>query len=339
MRRRGIYTLANDAVFDQLVALVNSIEENISFDIPICIIPYNQQIERVSAFISQRPNCSLFENERSLIAWDTFINAVWPAHPRSAQPKYTHPNWYKGFVHRKFAAFDGPFDQFIFFDADSLAMKSCDDVWERLEEVDLVFDDWEHAKRGEQTEVHLNNIQRSTRLELDEIYPQIHCDSFFGSHKGLISAASLPLLLRLFVEEGYIHWVRDRSWWSTSALFSCITLLSKCSLFNFTRSSNWLERTGNCADADPFVKFNHVLYNADGGKPIRRIHYMNYASADFARLCRGESVDIRYRDIFLHYRFLSQPEQQPKEFFSPDSLLQLTRRLQKLGSSVQKLNR
>ncbi|WP_375539518.1 hypothetical protein [Planktothrix sp. FACHB-1365] len=39
MQSRGIYTLANDVVFDQLVALLNSIEVNISPDIPVCVIP------------------------------------------------------------------------------------------------------------------------------------------------------------------------------------------------------------------------------------------------------------------------------------------------------------
>ena len=39
MQSSGIYTLANDRVFDQLVALLNSIEVNISPDIPVCVIP------------------------------------------------------------------------------------------------------------------------------------------------------------------------------------------------------------------------------------------------------------------------------------------------------------
>jgi hypothetical protein len=32
----GIYTLANDKAFDQLVALLNSIEANYSEDAPVC---------------------------------------------------------------------------------------------------------------------------------------------------------------------------------------------------------------------------------------------------------------------------------------------------------------
>ncbi|MEQ8973540.1 MAG: hypothetical protein RIE73_24505 [Coleofasciculus sp. C1-SOL-03] len=43
----GIYTLANDAVYHQLVALLNSIEVNVSPDIPVCVIPYDERLERV----------------------------------------------------------------------------------------------------------------------------------------------------------------------------------------------------------------------------------------------------------------------------------------------------
>ncbi|MFO7029254.1 hypothetical protein B9T07_04150 [Limnospira fusiformis CCALA 023] len=42
----GICTLANDKVYDQLVALLNSIEANQGADMPVCIYPYNDNIER-----------------------------------------------------------------------------------------------------------------------------------------------------------------------------------------------------------------------------------------------------------------------------------------------------
>jgi hypothetical protein len=40
---------------------------------------------------------------------------------------------------------------------------------------------------------------------------------------------------------------------------------------------------------------------------------MNYSSKDFARLCEGYDADIRYKDEFLYYRFLKNPEQKPKQ--------------------------
>ena len=43
----GIYTLANDYVYHQLVALLNSIEANAGQDVPVCVIAYNDQVEKV----------------------------------------------------------------------------------------------------------------------------------------------------------------------------------------------------------------------------------------------------------------------------------------------------
>jgi hypothetical protein len=35
-------------------------------------------------------------------------------------------------------------------------------------------------------------------------------------------------------------------------------------------------------------------------------------SGKFTRLCAGEDVDIPYRDVFLHYRYLKSPEERPQ---------------------------
>ena len=73
----GIYTLANDAVYDQLVALLNSIEANYSKDIPVCVIPYDDNVERVRAEIAKRPQVSLFEDTGSIRKWEEFAIAAW----------------------------------------------------------------------------------------------------------------------------------------------------------------------------------------------------------------------------------------------------------------------
>lgn len=43
----GIYILANDVVYDQLIALLNSIEVNVGQKYPISIIPYDDRLERI----------------------------------------------------------------------------------------------------------------------------------------------------------------------------------------------------------------------------------------------------------------------------------------------------
>ena len=47
----GIYILANDVVFDQLVALLNSLEVNAGKNYPVSIIPYDDRLERVESWL------------------------------------------------------------------------------------------------------------------------------------------------------------------------------------------------------------------------------------------------------------------------------------------------
>lgn len=183
MYSQCIYTLANDVVYDQLVALLNSIEVNISRDIPICVIPYNDCLDRVKQEITSRPNVTLFDNWESLKRWDDFVNQVWEAHPRSKESKLSRPGWYKGYVHRKFASFDGEFDRFVFYDADSLGMKPIDDIFEKLDAYDFVFNDWEHTKSRESTQLDIAKIESATNLQESDIKSKLHCDSFIESKK------------------------------------------------------------------------------------------------------------------------------------------------------------
>jgi hypothetical protein len=331
----GIYTLANDVVYDQLVALLNSIDVNINSDCPVCIIPYNDQIDKVKQEIKKRSNVTLFDNYEYLKEWDNFVKEIWQVHPKAKESKFSRPPWYQGFVHRKFASFNGNFDNFVFFDADSLAMKPIENILKKLESYDLVFDDWEHSKRGESTEVNVAAVADYLNCNESDIYPQLHCDSFFGSKRGLFDTEKLNNLKEIVIE-AQVKGVRHRAWWSTSALFGYLTLLTNYSMFNFTLSPDPQDRTGNCADSDPFINQGNVLYNQEGSKPIHRIHYMNYSSAGFARLCQGEDVNIRYRDIFLHYRFLYEKEQKPRELKPVNLVTKAHRKVNNLSNKIKR---
>lgn len=336
MESRGIYTLANDVVYDQLVALLNSIEANVSAEIPVCVIPYDDRLNKVKREVDSRPNVRLFNNKDSLQRWDNFVNQIWAYHPRAKDPGFSRPGWYKGFVHRKFAAFDGDFERFVFYDADSLGMKPIDDIFEKLDNYDLVFNDWEHAKPRAVTEVDIDVIESATHLQKAELRPKLHCDSFFGSKRGMFGIEDINNLKERLIDKQEITWIRSSSWWSSSGLFTYMTLHGERRMFNFTLSPNGQDRTGNCADADPFVNIDNVLYNKEGLKPIHRIHYMNYPSIDFTRLCQGEDVNIRYKDVFLYYRFMKQPEQKPKELKPPSILTKTNRNIQKVVKKIQK---
>lgn len=325
----GIYTLANDHVYDQLVALLNSIEVNIGLDIPVCIIPFDRQLERVKQEVALRPNVSLFTDWDAIHRWETFAQDVIAAHPSAITTNFSHPRWCHGHLHRKFAAFDGEFDKFVFFDGDSLAMKPIDDIFGKLDRYDFVFDDWEHAKSNAKAALNISLIEATGQFNEDEIRERLHCSSFFGSKRGLFNPDEIAALQTQLTEGGEAAWVNGQGWWDDAFLFNYMTLKSGRSQFNFAQSANGQERTGNCANSDPFVVKDNVLYNQEGLKPIHRIHYMGYSSADFTRLCQGEDVDICYRDTFLHYRFLKHLDQRPVRLSRPNFVVRTNRFLKR----------
>jgi hypothetical protein len=53
-------------------------------------------------------------------------------------------------------------------------------------------------------------------------------------------------------------------------------------------------------------------------------------------LCQGEDADIRYKEIFLYYRFLKQPELKPTQLIPPNSLTKLNRFLQKASQKISR---
>lgn len=330
--KMGIYTLANDVVYDQLVALLNSIEANVSPDIPICIIPYDERLNKVKQEVDSRKNVTFFDNRESLQRWDKFAEEVWAVHPAAKQTNLARNAWYKSPLLRKLAAFDGEFDKFVFYDADSLAMKPLDSAWQKLDSYDFVFDDWEHIKSREVAALDLSLIQASGLYQEEDVRPKLHCSSFFASKRGIFAPEEIESMKQLLIERGEIAWVTRI--WDDAFLFNYLTLRCDRPFFNFTLSPNGQDKTGNCANADPFVNIDNVLYNKDGLKPIHRLHYMTYSSIDFARLSKGEDVNIPYRDEFLYYRFLKQPEQRPKELKSPDIVAKTNRFIKKAVNKI-----
>lgn len=330
----GVYTLANDVVYDQLIALLNSIEMNVSPDIPICIIPYDERLNRVKQEVNSRKNVTLFDDWEVIQRWEEFAHQVWAAHPREMQNKTSRPGWYKSHLQRKFVTFEGIFDRFVFYDCDSLAMKPLTDVIEKLETYDFVFDDWEHIKPRPVAALDISVIEKSGLYAEADIRPKLHCSSFFGSKRGLFTAKEVEEMKQLLINQREVEWINGYGWWDDAFLFNYMTLRCDRPLFNFTLSCEYQDRTGNCANADTFVNVNNILYDKEGLKPIHRIHYMSYSSRDFAQLCQGEDVNIRYQEEFLHYRFLKQPELKPKQL-KPPSLCSITNKnIQKILGKI-----
>ncbi len=62
----GICTLGNDYVFDQVVALLNSIEAIYGQKMPVCIYPYDENTDKLAAEVASRPQVTLYNDAVSM---------------------------------------------------------------------------------------------------------------------------------------------------------------------------------------------------------------------------------------------------------------------------------
>ncbi|MBE8995073.1 Npun_R2821/Npun_R2822 family protein [Microcystis aeruginosa] len=302
----GICTLANDRIYDQLIALLNSIEVNGGKDLPVCVYPYDDNIERIRAEIAQRPNVQLFDNRDVIDLWDNFAKSAWEPHPTAKERwlKAGSRGYHRFGTHRRYCAFDGPFDRFIYMDGDTLLMSPLDRVFAQLDNYDCVVYDFQHKD--------ITHVYEVTSPKLLEIFSQerlnqeIFCSGFYGSKKGLFDEERRNWLIeQLRAGEAEIVYPMAVD----QPLLNYMMMRSNCAISNLALQLPKEERTGCCVTSPHFQALDNILY--DKGKRLTYIHYIGLSSSLFTRLCSGENLDFPYRDIFLYYRYLYQPSQRP----------------------------
>ena len=302
----GICTLANDRIYDQLVALLNSIEVNGGKALPVCVYPYDDNIERIRAEIAQRPNVELFDNQEIIERWDNFAKSAWEPHPTAKERwlKAGSRGYHRFGTHRRYCAFDGPFDRFIYMDGDTLLMSPLDRVFAQLDNYDCVVYDFQHKD--------ITHVYEVTSPKLLEIFPQerlnqeIFCSGFYGSKKGLFDGERRNWLIeQLRAGEAEIVYPMAVD----QPLLNYMMMRSNFSIYNLALQLPKEERTGCCVTSPHFQALDNILYDHD--KRLTYLHYIGLSSSLFTRLCSGENLDFPYRDIFLHYRYLYEPSQRP----------------------------
>jgi hypothetical protein len=330
----GIYTLANDAVYDQLVALLNSIEANYSKDIPVCVIPYDNDIGKIAAEIKSRPNVTLFQDSAAIAKWEQFAQDAWNLTPNTSH--LTPRTWgrHKLGVHRKLCSFDGPFEKFVLMDADTLCMNSLDFIFEELKSRDFVVHDYQYKDPS-----HVYNVSSEKLYKVFDrqaFGSQVFCTGFFASKKGLFNDELSNLCLEgLRKNDAEILYPRAPE----QSLLNYMIMKSGIQVYNFALDLPEDKRSGNSVTAPHFEDKGHLLY--DKGRRLTYLHYIGIGSEPFRKLCRGENIDFPYRGIFLHYRYLHEPQNlpefrgKPKPYNAPPGLFRrIVRKLTRLAEGV-----
>ncbi|WP_069791736.1 Npun_R2821/Npun_R2822 family protein [Cyanobacterium sp. IPPAS B-1200] len=186
---KGIYTLANDVVFDQLIALLNSIEVNYGTNVPVCVIPYDDRTLKVKAEIEKRENVELFNDQNILNEWKSFATKVWENNSVAIK------TWEKKGIfdlhrlgtHARFCGFDNNsmFSDFIYCDADILILNSLNYILDKLLEYDFIVYDFQYKDPSHVYNV--NSLQLFNIFSEQRINSEIFCSGFYASKKSLFN--------------------------------------------------------------------------------------------------------------------------------------------------------
>jgi len=304
----GIYTLANDFVYDQLVALLNSIEVNVGTDFPVCVIAYDDQLKKVRAEVASRKNVELLEDPEIFATWIEFFYQAWETHPYALQYWQEREKKDRALAyHHRYAAFDprSPFEKFIYFDCDVLVLNSLEFMFEQLNNYDFITYDFQYKHPR-----HVYNLEFPKLFEIfpeSQIRSEIFCSGCFASKRGLFPKSQRDWLVKQLAEgESEVLYFNAPD----QTLLNYMRMRLKLSSCNLAFHLPKEKVTGNCVTSTHFELQNNLLY--DKGVRLTYLHYIGLSSQLFTRICAGENINFPYRDIFLYYRYLYEPEKKPQ---------------------------
>ncbi|TVQ42739.1 MAG: sugar transferase [Gloeocapsa sp. DLM2.Bin57] len=304
---KGICTLANDRVYDQLIALLNSIEATMGKDFPICVYPYDDQITAISTVIAKRPQVQLYSDALVMAEWDNYIKAIWDIHPNARQRwlQAGSTGYHRLGTHHRYYAFDGPFSSFLYMDADTLLLSPVDSIFALLEQHNCIVYDFQYKDPSHVYQVdspRLTSIFASNRLK-----KEIFCSGFYASKGNLFPPSQREWLFNQ-LQAGDIEILYPMA--PDQTILNYLMMKSNYSIYNLALNLPTQVKTGNSVTSSHFVQKDMLLY--DHGHPLTYLHYIGVPSQLFTRVCRGENLDFPYREIFLSYRYLYEPENKPK---------------------------
>jgi hypothetical protein len=163
---RGVYFLANNQVFDQVIAFLRSFRIH-NPSIPLCLIPFDSEFDRIAA-LKDTYSFSIFDDPALLASCDS-ISVKFHGRVIGA--------------YRKLVVWEGIFETFAYIDVDTVVLDS----------VDFAFD---HLKYGPYIASHSNLASIRRWVWKDDVYtthlltsPQIAYAAntgFFASVRGLL---------------------------------------------------------------------------------------------------------------------------------------------------------
>ena len=271
---RGIYVLANDRVADHALALLASIRAYDS-ETPVVLIPYDEHSTRVADLLRQHFRVQTFADAALLERLDAAVRRIFGA------TFFRRPQNF-----RKQACWFGPFDEFLYLDADIVVFERIIAVLDALRGADFVCCDDQHV--GGLVHVFTPRIVDAGLLE-PAVLGDVFNAGLWGARKGVLTEAAL-----------YAAWedcARHRDALDFAHGGSDQPVFNYVVLARVPRRRNLFRTPGEprmWAGTAGFVRSGARLVDPSVNRPLRFLHWA------------GQPIRPGgpYWDVWCHYRFL-----------------------------------
>ena len=306
---RGVYIVANDRVSENAIALMSSIRLR-DPDIPVFLIPFNDNHTVVAQRLADLYNVQLFPNLDFLNELTTHIGEIFP------QDFLALPN-----KMRKLAAWFGPLDEFLYIDTDILFFTPVTETLSYLNKADFIWCDY-HYTRGLKDV--FSAVVPTQNIFDDEALKDVFNSGLWGSRKSALSLEKLYNVLRECA--AHKEYFDFSSGCTDQPIMNYLVLKTIPSRLNIVKANT--EEPGSWGGTPHFERKGDVLF--DGEKPLRYLHW-----AGTPMRAGGP-----YRSLWTHYRYLNDPEgralAEANKPAPPSAMKKLTRRIKNQLRAVVK---
>jgi hypothetical protein len=276
---QGIYILANDRVYEETRAFLNSVR-TYNKDTDVVLIPFDQDMSRVSALLSEDPHGHVLRDmelvDRQAAELRKALGRNWP---RRINRHRTHLCWF------------GPLERFLYLDIDMVVFRDMERVLSYLTGNDLVWCDHQFRKglRFVFSEKALEEgVVRKNELEL------LFNGGFWASRKGLFSFEEYLDVLRFCGRKRELLDMSSGGSDQPILNMLALKLIDNGRKLNLAALEGGGFSAGSWAGSDHFIRRDHKLFDPERGEELA---YLHWAGIKIRRGCP-------YWDIWEYYRGL-----------------------------------
>ena len=279
---KGIYITANDKVADQAIALLNSIRAY-DADIPVVLIPYNDDYHSVASRLGQDFGVTVFEDLDLIERLSSNLHSIF------GKGFFARANQF-----RKQVCWFGPFEKFLYIDTDIVVFSQIAKVLDYLNTYDFVCYDYQHT--GGITNVFTPEVFTSGVFAEADRHSLFNC-GFWASKRRLFSEADLYDVFR--------ECANHPEYFDFSQKTSDQPIINYMILKHVTRRFNVVHREGKApgswAGSRHFEQRGHRLIDPKIDQPLDYLHWAGI------RIQPG----CPYWEIWAYYRYLNNSDPRP----------------------------